>query len=254
MLEVFIGSPPKRMLIFTGIAIPEWDSNSNLDTETVIVDLNAESNTTSPAFSATVGLANIYNQDSDLVFATDDVSIFTAPKMTPAGKKLGLFLGSSISVLGSRSVLSRFSYQATVFLDSDKAVISGTIRWDPKDMTFNAAMESDLFEIDAFTMTPGGGSPGGFGTLVKTVQKVGKTVGKPDWIGNLQGVPYEIDEPPLGEALFVSVDPKPGAFVVNSLGIFNFAQVSGPSPITLDPSHLTEKPVDFEARRLLGVH
>jgi hypothetical protein len=254
MLEVFIGSPPKRMLIFTGIAIPEWDSNGNLDSETVIIDLNAESNAPNPQFAATVGLASIYNQDSDLVFATNDAGVFTAPKATPSGTKLGLFLGCDIAVLGESSVLNRFSYQATVFLDTDTAQIAGTIRWDPNLMTHNAAIELDLFDIQAYTVTLVPGPPGGFATATTTIVKVGKTTGKPDWIGSQLGIPYVIDEPPLGESLFVAVTPKPGAFVVHSTGTFNFVRVSGPSPIELSISHLVEKPVDFEPRQLQQPH
>jgi hypothetical protein len=254
MLEVFVGSPPQRMLVFTGIAIPDWDSNGDLDAESVIVDLNAESNEPNPQFAATVGLASIYNEDSDLVFATDDVAIFTAPKATPSGTKLGLFLGCNIAVLGERSVLSRFSYQATVLLNTDRAQIAGTIRWDPNLMTHNAAMEQDLFDIQAFIVTIGPGAPGGFGTTTTTVEKIGKTSGKPDWIGSQLGIAYEIDEPPLGESLFVAVIPKPGAFVVHSTATFNFVQVSGPSPIVLSISHLVEKPVDFEPRQFQQPH
>lgn len=244
-LEVFIGTPPKRLLLFTGIAIPEWDSNQLLDRETVFVDLNATSNAPNPPFAATVGLASIDNTDSDLVFAADDVAVVTGPK-------LELLLVCNIAVLGDRSVLSRFSYQAMVFLDPDRAQIAGTIRWDPRDLTHSAAMETDLFAIEAYTLKAGPGAPGGFGTTIRTVEKVGATLGKPGWFGAQLGVPYAIDEPPLGEPLFVSVDPKPGAFVVNSTRTFNFVQVSGPNPIALSPPHPTEQPVDFEARPYLG--
>jgi len=252
MLEVFIGTPPKRMLIFTGIAITDWRSHGSVQNDRVIVDLNAESNVPHPPFTATVGLASIYNSDSDFTLATDDVAIFTAPKATPSGNKLGLFLTSSIVSSGDVSVLNRFSYHATVFLDSDNAFIGGTIRWDPNTMSHNAAMEQDLFQIAAVTITTAPGSPGGFGTTVKNVEKVGKTIGKPDWMGNLLGIAYEIEEPPLGKALFVTVDPKPGAFVIHSQGTFNFVQVSGPRPVSLNVSHLVEKPVDFEPRMFPG--
>ena len=245
MLQAFIGTPPKRLLIFTGIAIPAWDSNSDLDRETVIVDLNAKSNAPNPPFAATVGLASIANTDSDLIFATDQVTVFT-------DSGLNLFLACDIAVQGDRSVLNRFSYQATVFLDSDEAIIAGTIRWDPHDMTHNAAMEQDLFQIQAFTITTSPGSPGGFGTTTTTIEKVGKTIGRPDWQGNLLAIAYEIREPPLGKGLWVSVDPKPGAFTINSTLTFNFVQVSGPSPIILNAAHLTEKPVDFLARPFFG--
>ena len=245
MLQAFISTPPKRLLIFTGIAIPSWDSNSDLDRETVIVDLSAKSNAPNPPFAATAGLASISNTDSDLVFATDQVTVFT-------DSGLNLFLACDIAVLGDRSVLNRFSYQATVFLDSDEAKISGTIRWDPQAITHNAAIEENLFQIQAFTMTFTPGGPGTFGTTTTTVQTLGKTIGKPDWQGNLLAIPYEIDEPPLGMALWVGVTANPGAFTVNSGQTFNFVQVSGPAPIMLNAAHLSEKPVDFLAQPFFG--
>src|SRR6516165_9066289 len=105
MLQAFIGvPPPKRLLIFTGIAIPNWDSNGTLDRETVFIDLGAKSNVPNPPFAATVGLASIYNTDSDLVFATYEVRVFT-------DNSLNLCLACDIAVLGDRSVLNRFSYQ-----------------------------------------------------------------------------------------------------------------------------------------------
>ena len=260
MLEVFIGVPPKRMIIFTGIAIPELvalspfivDAPGDAGTwpQKVIVNLNAKSNAPNPPFAATVGLASINNKNSDMLLATDTATVFT-------DDQLNLFLACDIVAMGGvLSILSRFSYQATVFLDTDVAIISGTIRWNPGDITHNSALESDLFEVEAFTVTYTPPTTGSLaGTLTRTVKKLGKTLGKPDWQGSLIAIPYEIYEPPLGEALFVSVAPKPGAFTVNSGSAGRevvFAQVSGPSPITLTPTHLKEAPVDFMARVVVG--
>jgi hypothetical protein len=247
MLEVFIGAPPKRLLIFTGIAIPELeDSDGTSNHDTVIVHLGMKSNVPNPPFAATVGLASINNTDSDLIFATDEVTIFT-------DDELNLYLGCNIGVLGERSILSRFSYQATVFLDTDKASIFGTIRWNGGDMIHNAALVSNLFQIEAFTLTwvP---SAAAFGQTVRTVQKVGHTVGLPGSEDNFMAIQYEIDEPPLGVALWVSVDPKPGAFTVSPGSVFKFSQVSGPIPITLNVSHLKEGSVDFLAQPDFGPH
>ena len=59
-IEVFIGSPrPRRLLIFTGIAIRNIESDGDLEQGDIVVDLD------------------IYNEDSDFVFATDAVSVFT---------------------------------------------------------------------------------------------------------------------------------------------------------------------------------
>ena len=83
-IEVFIGSPrPRRLLIFTGIAIRNIESDGDLEQGDIVVDLDMRSNIALPRgaesshYAATVGLAGIYNEDSDFVFATDAVSVFT---------------------------------------------------------------------------------------------------------------------------------------------------------------------------------
>src|SRR5204862_5296270 len=123
-LEAFVGTPPARLLIITGIAMPALESNGQLDGQEITIDLNARANTRDPKYAATVGLASIYNSDSDLLFATDDVKVIT-------GCNLELLLVCNIAVLGDYSVLNRFAYQATVFLEADTATIAGSIRWNP---------------------------------------------------------------------------------------------------------------------------
>jgi hypothetical protein len=227
---VFIGTPPSRLLICTGIAMPSLESNGQVDGQEVTIDLREKSNVPMPPFTATVGLASIYNTDSDLLFATDDVRIVT-------GADLELLLICNIAAMGDTSILHRFSYQATVLLPVDNGTIAGNIRWDPHMMTAIPGMERDLFLIKA--LKPGS-------------DPVGHTLGQPARQGNLMGISYEILDLPLGEALTVSVDPKPGAFSVHMPGTFNFEQVSGPRVISLSAAHLLEKPVDFEARQSVG--
>jgi hypothetical protein len=244
-LEALIGSPPSRLLIFTGIAMPELESNGLIDRQEVTVDLNARANAPNPPFTATVGLASVFNSDSDLLFAADDVRVVT-------GDNLELLLICNIAAMGDRSVLSRFSYQATVFLHADNGTISGNIRWNPHFLTF---LDGELFQIEASTLKVGPGPAGGFGTTIKTVEGVGHTLGQPVRQGNIMSIPYEINNLPLGEGLHVTVVPNPGAFLVlNTSASFNFEQISGPSFITLSEAHLSEKPVDFEAREFVGPH
>jgi hypothetical protein len=240
MLEAFVGSPASRLLIFTGIAMPALQSNGQLDGQEVTIDLNARSNTRDPRYAATLGLASIYNSDSDLIFATDDVRIVT-------GGDLELLLICNIAVMGDRSVLNRFSYQATVFLDADSGTISGTIRWPLHNLLFTG-YENDPFEINAVSFQTRLG-PNGFVETTTKIERVGATVGPMVRQGAMMGFDYVIHDLPLGIAISVHVSPKPGAFLtLNSPSQFNFFQVSGPLSITLSPTHLVEKPVDFEAR------
>ena len=40
-LTVFVGDPPRQLLIFSGVALPEWKSGEDLDREEVRVRLGA---------------------------------------------------------------------------------------------------------------------------------------------------------------------------------------------------------------------
>jgi hypothetical protein len=114
--------------------------------------------------------------------------------------------------------------------------------------------QADLFQISASTMQSQAGMPDGFGGTIQKVVRVGGTVGPVVRQGTMMGIDYAIHDLPLGEAITVTVDAKPGAFLIlNSSSPFHFFQVSGPLPVMLNPAHLTEKPVDFEARPLLGL-
>ena len=110
-LEVTLGNLKRQLLIFTGIAIPEWDSRGSLDRETVIVNLGRKvlQRPADGEWSATVGLASINNTDSDFTFATDNVAI-------DVDKDMQLRLVVDVAVQGNTSLLSRFSYQANVLL------------------------------------------------------------------------------------------------------------------------------------------
>jgi hypothetical protein len=116
VLEASLGTLQRQLLIFTGIAIPNWDSRGLLDRETVIVKLGRRvlQKPVDGQWSATVGLASMANTDSDFTFAADNVAV-------DVDKDMQLQLIVDIAVQGSTSVLSRFSYQANVLLQ-EKAV------------------------------------------------------------------------------------------------------------------------------------
>src|SRR5262245_26224994 len=101
-LSMYVGNPPRELLIFTGVAEREGDSKGNLDRQTVIVPLPG---TTTPFFqsAASVGLASITNTDSDFTFAADDTSVVVGP----TGQ---LELHIDIAVQGDTSLLSRINY------------------------------------------------------------------------------------------------------------------------------------------------
>src|SRR5262245_19817981 len=108
-LEVHPGVPQIRMLIFTGIAIPRWDSRGLLDKETVLVKLGVFANKIA-AYSATIGLASINNTGSQFTFGTDSVEV-------ELDENQQLQLRCTIAVQGDSSTLNSFSYQANVLLE-----------------------------------------------------------------------------------------------------------------------------------------
>src|SRR5664280_1758341 len=75
-IDVFLGQGNQHMLIFSGIAMPAYDSyNDDFNREHIVVMFDQVVSAIVQA-SATVGLASIHNTDSDFVFATDSVSVF----------------------------------------------------------------------------------------------------------------------------------------------------------------------------------
>ena len=118
-LDIPVGAadgPTRHLLIFTGIAVPRWDSNGNFDEETVVVNLRqvVTHQPQSGEWTATVGLASLNNTDSDFTFAANNVSL----DMNPDTHELELRV--DIGVQGSTSVLNSFSYQVTVFQEAPK--------------------------------------------------------------------------------------------------------------------------------------
>src|SRR5690242_16082345 len=80
VLEASLGSSQRQLLIFTGIAVPRWDSKGDLDFETVIVNLGRTVRKLEDGeWSATVGLASINNTASDFTFGTDAVLVRRDP-------------------------------------------------------------------------------------------------------------------------------------------------------------------------------
>jgi hypothetical protein len=246
VLEILIGAPPERLLIFTGIAIPEWGSNGDLDPMTVWVNLG-KSATRIFQFTATAGLASIgADDDNGFSAATDTVRV---ERRDDTGE---LALVCDIAVSGTPAYVHRFAYQACVVVEVKDPLIAGTIRW-PADLT---AMRrtSDLFTVTGRTteVTPSAG--GGFGTtVVRDVARAGES-DRPTRTGGFLSVPYVL----AGEALVnldvtVMPDAQSGAFDLPPASLA-FAQVGGPRPTHLTPSNPQVFGVDFEMEFYSGVH
>jgi hypothetical protein len=235
-LSMYVGNPPRELLIFTGVAEPEWDSKGNLDRETVVVTLPG---TTTPFFqsAASVGLASITNTDSDFTFAADDTSVVVGP----TGQ---LELHIDIAVQGDTSLLSRINYHVEVLSDPIVAKISGTIRWNEQwGQPTSAALAQaiSMFSVVAglFVSDPGAGLGSSHWESRATTQ----TTAVPVRANGFWAVPYVLENVPLGQQFTVVPSLNPASFVGN-----NGTPVYSPSPrtVTLTPAMPTITGVDFE--------
>jgi hypothetical protein len=215
-----VGNPPRELLIFTGVAMPEWESKSALDRETVIITLPG---TTTPFFqsAASVGLASIMNTDSEFTFAADETSVII-------GASGQLELHVNIAVQGEVSVLSRINYHVEVLSDLLTAKISGTIRWNEKwgEPTVSALAQFDsVFRVTAglIVSDPSGGP---LGASHWEDRASTTTNARPVRANGFWAVPYLIDNVPLNQFLTV----------VPSLNAAGFARApDNPGPPTFSP-------------------
>jgi hypothetical protein len=236
-LNVFIGNPNRMLVICSGIAIPNWDSQGNLDRLTVKINLNVQA-TALLSSTAVVGLASIENEDSEFTFATDST-------FAESDSHGNISLVTSIAVQGEPSTLSRFSYQTHLLITKDQPVISGMIQWSDSDATVTGN-PAYRFTISAGIMvTPQGGGFQQFVPQVTGHEDAGVGIVK----GRIHQVTYSLPIPLslLGTQIFMRCDPYPGAFTPVNVGYgLGLSQVSGPSPVVLTNTHLVETGVDFQ--------
>jgi hypothetical protein len=240
-IDVFLGNPNRTLVICSGIALPNWDSQGNLDRTIVRVDLHVQA-TALLTWTAVVGLASISNDDSEFTFATD--SAFAA--IDPNGN---IFLVANIAVQGEPSTMSRFSYQTHLLISKDQPIISGTIQWADSDAKLQGNPPY-RFTVTANTLaTPSGGGFQYFVPQVTGHEDAGVGIVK----NGVHQVSYSLPIPIslLGTPLYVQCDPYPGAFNAVNPGVTLIVpQVNGPVPVLLSNPHLVESDVDFKLSTL----
>ena len=196
-LAMFVGDPPRQLLIFTGVAQPEWDSQSDLDRTEVQVRLGATT-TANFGWTAQAALASISNEDSDFIFAVDDAFVDTD---TDDVKDEVLRLRVPIAVQGEPSVLHRFSYTVHVLSDPIQATISGTISWARSwgEPTFAVTKGGQpVFRVALGQTVNLPGPPGGFGST-KFVEHGAAFSAPPVASGDRWFATYQIHDVPLGQ-------------------------------------------------------
>jgi hypothetical protein len=193
-LMFFVGGP-LEMQIFSGIAIPNWDSQLDFDSEQVRVHLGV------PApedwdYTATISLSSISSSNNGFTFSMDNCIVDT--------DEIGnLTLSANITVQGEPAYLQSFSYHVEVL--SNKKVqgsIFGTIRWSEVFGGPAAPGGAPMFSIGPATYNPVSGSGGTVGWTWDPKYTVSTSVAPLKSAGEW-AVPYNIIGLPLNVAFTI---------------------------------------------------
>ncbi len=244
---MYVGNPPREMMIFTGTALVSWESKAKLDRNEVVVLLPGLS-TPSFQWTSTVSLASIANTDSEMIFAADESSVVLGPS--------GLELHVKIAVQGNDSVLNRISYHVQVLTDPVTAKVSGTIRWnrslgDPTEAAKDPAKSNvSMFRVAAGNYVTESGS-GPFGGPSKWIEVTSTfTTSAPVLAGDTWAVSYELDNVPLSQQF--SIAPALLENVLTAV-IANPDFTPAPRYVELTPNTPAAGGVDFELISEKGV-
>lgn len=239
-IALFVGNPPRELLIFSGVAIPEWDSKSEFDWEKVVVRLPGTS-TEVFQWTSTVSIASITNTDSDFIFAANESWI-------QVGGDGRLELHVPIGVKGDTSLFSRFSYHVEVLSDPVVSKVSGTIRWNESwGEPTEAAIQGhfSMFKVDAGTWIQIPGASPQFTALAFT-----NSTSKPVRSSGIWAVSYIIEKVPLGIQLQIIPDLHKSVWN-GSPGNPIFTPSRS---VTLTPSEPMKVGVDFDMSFQLPPH
>jgi hypothetical protein len=230
-IQVILGVPPAHLLILSGIAIPSWSSGGNMDGAEVIVNLRIPA-TQLLQWTASIGLASIVNEDTDFTFGADQVELQLVNG--------NLELHACIVVQGGWSYLNRFSYDVTAVVQTDEALIGGTIRWQDGTLAGGPAAGSPWFQLRATTHVDDGTDFG----RDDTVQLADTGAVQPSHSGNINELPYMLHGVPFGVP--VTVEAIPNALPTPPGHKLQIEQTSGPvQPITLTGQRPQVLDLDF---------
>jgi hypothetical protein len=241
-IEFYVGNPPRQMLIFSGVAVPDTksDDEDQLNWDDVTVRLGA-STTEHFTYTSTVGLASIHCDDSDFNFFGNESSVERDPDTG------ALSLRFTTGVSGNDSALARVSYHVQVLSDPVTSLIAGTIRWPgfygrPSDQVLQGA---PMLRVEAGVYVGDPSSP----FLPSTWQPLaaGVTAPAPLEAGGTWAVPYVISGAPLGHPLVVRPDPPGSNLVDRPSGYANDTDFNPQSRlVALTPQAPSAIGVDFD--------
>ena len=227
VIEADLGQANRKMMIFSGIAIPQWTVNDDDHTyrETAVVNLRRTVLAVEQA-TISIGLASIGNDDTTFLFAADSAGL----DVDPLSQELKLTVNMALQ--GEETGLNRFGYQIVTVVTTQVTGISGTIRWarDIFDASHSTpGQAAQMFQITANhveRINP----PGGFAYDKYTPVAFGVTTGfftdHNDFV-----VPYEIPGAPYNQPLVVMVEI--GSLFHPVHGSAVAGQVNGPNPVVL---------------------
>jgi hypothetical protein len=241
VLDVMLGAPVvERLLILTGIAIPEWDSQGHLDPKRVWVDLGLFPKRV-VSYTAVTGLAALGAGSDGFAMGTDAVSV---ELRDDTGE---LALVCDIQVSGKPGWLHRIAYQASVIVEVESPLIAGTIRWQPAAL--GMLRQTNLFTVVGHSVEvipPAPGSGGFTKSIVHDIARAGESDRPVQDEDGFIKVPYVLSgELPLNLDITVAPSAIAGAFSVTPDRLA-FDQVAGPRPVRLTPSNPQVFGVDFE--------
>lgn len=244
VLDADLGSDNRRLLVISGIAIYDWEIDTDqtaLGEARVLLGVYARDLEQATPF---IGLASIANDDSEYVFAADSARV----DLNQDTGELSLYVRTAL--MGESSYFYRFAYQVVATVVRVNAGITGTISWptalmrpaseDPALVAPLLMIVANHREMDAGTdvflpmekltpVTPGAIHDLSIGTDVCQAR-------------------YRIDNPPMAMPLKVTVSVS-SDFAPGAGGEVVAGRVSGPEVFTLTPTQ-SSTTVDFALTRI----
>ena len=244
VIEAELGQPDRKMMIFSGIAIPNFNINDDDRNylEQVVLNLRRTVLAVEQATVA-IGLASFGNDDTLFLIACDTANL----DVDPVSQEL--LLRADLVLRGEGTGLMRFGYQIVTIVTTQATGISGTIRWEKgifDASRLNAGQIAQMFNITA-NHVEHINPPSGFAFDKYTPVASGVTTGfskdRQDFI-----VPYEIPGAPYNQPLVVRVE-------IGNLFHSAFTpvagQFAGPNPVVLTIANPGVTGVDFRVSEIV---
>lgn len=241
ILDVDLGQANRRLMIFSGIAIPQWSVNDDEHTyrESCTVNLRRTVLAVDQA-TVSIGLASIGNDDTTFLFAADNAGL----DIDPVSQEL--LLKVDMALQGEHTGLARFGYQVVTTVTTQSTGISGRILWNRQVFDAAGIMPNDVAQMFRITanhvdhiLPPPGSMQFGYDKYTPLAYGVttGFSTDHEDFV-----VPYEIPGAPYNQDLVVSVDV---GSTFRSFAAPSAGQVAGPKPVRLTVAQPGVTGVDF---------